>query len=420
MAMENDERLLITQSEKLMIFNLPVSPVFLANYKALLSTLYFIIVNQGGSRSGKTYSILQLILLYSLSNKGKIIDIVRKTHAELRDTVLTDWNEILEAQGCKAWFKENKTHYEYRINGNVIRFLGMDKAQKKRGSKRHILYINEANGLTLEDWTQLKMRTIEKIWVDFNPSEYFWINEHVLDRPFSDGRFIQGKEDNRFKLIRSTYKDNIDFLPHNIVKSIEDLIHIDDFYYQVYALGNLAVMKGKIYNNYKTISLEEYEMIDYDFRCYGIDWGYEHPACLMEMKYAREGVYTRCLYLESHKSDDEFIQWMVDAGISMTDDIFADPAYPASIRKAREAGFSVHKAKKDIQDSIRFLQSLKSWHVVYEEQDNATKSHKRSLDRYKWKQTSDGKIVTGEPVKIDDDPCDAERYVVYNALRQVA
>jgi hypothetical protein len=176
--------------------DLKVSPVFVRNAQSRAK----IVVNQGGTRSGKTYSILQVLLVYAFQNTGKIIDVVRKTKAEIRDTVLTDFIEILTNAGLYSGKIHNKTHDEFRINGNLIRFIGLDKAQKKRGAKRHILYVNECNGITLEDWIQLSVRTIEKIYLDFNPSEYFWLNEQVLEKRTD------------YELIKSTYLDNYDFL----------------------------------------------------------------------------------------------------------------------------------------------------------------------------------------------------------------
>jgi phage terminase large subunit len=377
-----------------------VSPVFIANYNARAR----IVINQGGMRSGKTYSILQVLIITALylqkSDRRLIIDIVRKTKAEMRDTVLKDFVDILQDWGLYDPKKHNKTHDEFLVNGCLFRFIGLDKAQKKRGAKRDILYINEANGITLEDWVQLSGRTSRKIYLDFNPSEYFWLNEHVIEKKKHD-------------FIKSTYLDNYDFLPVEQIAEIESLIEIDDFYYKVYVLGELAVMKGKIYNGYQFIEPDHYDIIDYDEKIYGLDFGYENATALMEIKYAQEKVYERERYYQSHKTDDELIRWMLENDISQTAEIYADPAYPASIRKLREAGFNVRKAKKDVTDGIRFCQGLKRF--ICKSSDN----YKKEISRYKFKQTSDGKILDGEVVKIDDHACDAMRYGEYTHLKKL-
>lgn len=377
---------------------LAVSPVFIRNAQARKR----IVINQGGTRSGKTYSILQLLLLYAFNNKGKIIDIVRKTRAEIRDTVLTDFIEILTNLGLYSSKMHNKTHDEFYIRGNIFRFIGLDKAQKKRGSKRHILYINECNGITLEDWVQLSVRAIERIYLDFNPSEYFWLNEHVLEKRTD------------YDFIKSTYLDNYDFLPPEQIIEIENLINVDDYYYKVYVLGELAEFKGKIYKNYDFVDPDFYDAIDYDERFYGLDFGYENATALVEIKYARERVYERELYYKTHSTDEDLVKWMLDNNVSMSDDIYADPASAASRFKLSEAGFNIRKAKKDVRDGIRFCQGLKT--SICKSSTNLAKEY----SRYKWKQTSDGKVIEGEPVKIDDHAVDAKRYAEYTHLKRLA
>jgi phage terminase large subunit len=378
--------------------DLKVSPVFLANAQAKKK----IVINQGGTRSGKTYSILQLLLVYCFANTGKIIDVVRKTQVELWSTALLDFVEILTNAGIYDERFHHKTKNEFFINGNTVRFIGMDKASKKKGQKRHVLYINEANGLTLEDWVQLSIRTMEKIYIDFNPSEYFWLNEHVLE-----------KQVGQYDFIKSTYLDNYDFLTRENIIQIENLINIDDYYYKVYVLGDLAQMKGKIYDNYKIISPQDYANIDADERIYGLDFGYDHFMALMEIKLYNEQVFEKELFCESKRTDNELIKFMEDTNVSRVDTIYADPAGAASIWKINDAGFECSRAKKDVKEGIRFCQQLRR------NISSDSINHIRQMNRYKWRQTADGTVLS-EPVKIDDDCPDATRYGEFTHLRKAA
>jgi phage terminase large subunit len=376
-----------------------ISPVCLANINS--NKRY--VVNQGGMRSGKTFGILEAIILkYILKGRGLIIDIARKTQAELRDSVVRDFFNIIQKyEGGLRIPNRTKTGLQYKINGNEVSFIGIDKPQKKRGPQRNILFLNEANGVTLDDWVQLSGRTSGQIYLDFNPSEYFWVNEQILE-----------KDSSKYDLIQSTYLDNYDFLEQWQREEIENLINVDDYYYKVYVLGELAIMKGKIYNNYRLIEPSEYDDLFEDEKFYGLDFGYEHATSLMEIKYCAEQVYDREIYHETHKMDDDLIRWMQEHNISQTLPIYADHAYPASIRKLRDAGYNVHKANKDVKDGIRFCQALKR---------NICKSsthYIKSINKYKFKQTADGVVIDFEPVKIDDDPCDAARYGEFTHLRK--
>lgn len=371
--------------------------MFLANYLATKS----LVINQGGTRSGKTFSILQFILNYCFTNTGKTIHIVRKTQAEIAATVLADWMEILVKAGLYSEKNHHKTKNEFFINGNVIRFIGIDKAQKRRGMKCHLLYINEANGLTLEDWTQLNIRTLERTFLDYNPSERFWIHD-IIERRVGEYDFIQ-----------STYKDNLEFLTEKNIREIEDLINVDDYYYKVYVLGEMAIMKGQIYSGYNTISEDDYERLDADEVFYGLDFGYDHPMALMEVKYYNEKVYEREIFYGSKKTDEDLIKFMDEKNISMSADIYADPAGAASIFKLQEAGYNVRRAKKDVKEGVRFCQQLKRF--VCTDSGN----YLNELKTYKWKQTAKGDILE-EPVKLRDDAVDAMRYAEFTHLRKRA
>ncbi len=70
--------------------------IFEKNFDALQDPSIRFIVNQGGSRSSKTYSLCQLIIVYCLQNPNKVVSIVRKTFPALRATVMRDFFEVLK------------------------------------------------------------------------------------------------------------------------------------------------------------------------------------------------------------------------------------------------------------------------------------------------------------------------------------
>ena len=147
--------------------NIKVSNVFERNYQAKTK----IIVNQGSSRSGKTYSILQLfIFVKAYEEEDSVFTIARKTLTALKATAMRDFFEILKTAELYNESNHNKSENTYKLNGNLFEFVGLDQPQKKRGAKRDYLFINEANELTLEDWVQLSIRTRKQVYLDYNPS----------------------------------------------------------------------------------------------------------------------------------------------------------------------------------------------------------------------------------------------------------
>ena len=66
-------------------------------FEHLLDSQKKIVVEQGGTRSGKTYNILLFIIFhYCQSHTGKTITICRKTFPALRSSVMRDFIDILK------------------------------------------------------------------------------------------------------------------------------------------------------------------------------------------------------------------------------------------------------------------------------------------------------------------------------------
>ena len=86
---------------------------------------------------------------------------------------MRDFVNILNDQGLYFPDAHNKSSHEYNLFGNTIEFISLDQPQKIRGRKRDLVFINEANELSYEDFFQLNIRTTERVIMDFNPSEEF-------------------------------------------------------------------------------------------------------------------------------------------------------------------------------------------------------------------------------------------------------
>ena len=155
-----------------------------------LNAITRIVVNQGGTRSSKTYSLAQLIILKALQEQGKIYTICRKTLPALKGTAYRDFFNILEEHNLYNPNNHNKSELTYKLNNNEIEFISVDQPVKIRGRKRNTLWMNESNEFTFEDFVQLSLRTTENIYMDFNPSDpYSWIYDNVINR--DDCTFIK-------------------------------------------------------------------------------------------------------------------------------------------------------------------------------------------------------------------------------------
>lgn len=212
-----------------------------------------IVVHQGGTRSSKTYSIIQHIILECLTKQNKYYSVIRATLPALKRSVMKDFFDELKKIDLYSERNHNKSDNTYFLNGNEIQFFSCDDQQKVRGTKRDVLWINEANEIELEDFRQLLMRTTEKIFLDFNPSdpEDHWIYTEVID----------ARDD--VDLIISNYLDNI-FLSDSQIKEIERFKKTDYIFWKVFGLGERAdVQKGNVFNKKH---YQEYEILPQDIK----------------------------------------------------------------------------------------------------------------------------------------------------------
>ena len=357
--------------------------IFARNWDALNSDKRFII-NQGGSRSSKTYSLCQMIIVYCVQNPNKVVSIVRKTFPALRATVMRDFFEIMKDLEIYEKANHNMSENIYRFpNGSIVEFFSVDDEQKIRGRKRDIGWCNEANELWFEDFQQLNMRTEEKLIFDYNPSDSSsWLYKLPAEESV---------------LIKSTYRDN-PFLPESIKRQIEDLKRTDEALYQIYALGEKAISKSNIYNNWTFLGRKPQRFQSY---VYGLDFGYNHPTALIRVYWSDGDIWIEPVIYESYLTTSELIEKFKQLEIEKTVDILADYSRPEIIAELQNAGFNVNNANKSVKMGINFVKTF----GVFCQEDEALK---KEYENYKWKKVGD--IITEEPVKLYDDAMDAVRY----------
>jgi phage terminase large subunit len=363
--------------------DIKATAIFERNYDAIAGDKRFII-NEGGSRSSKTYSLCQLMIIYCLQNNNKVVSVIRKTFPALRATVLRDFIEILKDIGLYKQEMHNKSEHIYTFaNGSMVEFFSVDDEQKIRGRKRDIAWCNEANELYFDDFTQLNMRTESKLIFDYNPSDSAsWLYELPAEDSVK---------------IKSTYKDN-PFLPESIKAQIEDLKRTDEALYQIYALGEKATSKSNIYSNWSFVAHRPAKFVKY---VYGLDFGYNHPTALMRVYYCDNDIYIEPVIYESYLTTTMLIEKLGTLGIEQTVTILADYSRPEIIQEMNIAGYDVQNANKVVKKGI---DNLKTFGVICQDD----KAVKREYENYKWKKIGD--FITDEPVKLFDDAMDAIRY----------
>lgn len=356
-----------------------------------------ITAEQGGARSGKTYQILLYIILTllepSMKDTGFTTTIVRKAHASLETSVMADFFDIIggrsdkypHALGIYNVDNHKKSSPErYMLNGNPVWFMGIDKETKKRGSKRDLLYINEANELDWDDWTALAMRTSGRIIIDWNPYKGGeWIYNHILPRKDCT-------------LHKSTYRDN-PFLAQSQIDEIESLKDSDPEAYKVFGLGERGELKGQIYTNWGYSSDFKGDVV------YGLDFGFNNQTALIKIGLYDNELYVQEMLYKSGMTNSDLISAMESIGIN--DTIYCDSAEPQRIEELRRAGFDAKPANKEVRPGIDFVKRHKI-NVV------SSPHIEKEIKIYRWKEDRQGNPAD-EPAKHNDHAMDAIRYGAY-------
>lgn len=351
----------------------------------------------GGSRSGKTYAALQWLIVQALQNK-ELVTIVRKTIPSLKRTVMKDFKDLMQTMGI---WNENEFNISDRTytfyNESQIQFISTDNAEKLRGVKSNILWIEEASEVDAESYLQLQIRTTGKIILSYNPtvSPWHWLREMVdCTRYFT------------------TYKDN-PYLEKSVIRALEDLKNTNAKAYQVYT-------KGEYTTNDKAIF--EFELVEWlpdeaEFVAWGLDFGYANdPNALVSMwKLNGNELYILEHCYEKGMVTNEIVEMLTKA-VSGNEEIWADSSEPRLIEEIRRAGFNIKPVTKG-KDSINFgIGVMQNYKIKI---PKTCQNLINEFYSYEWEQDRFGKILD-RPVDFNNHLLDAARYVAMMKLSQKA
>lgn len=376
-----------------MIFNL--TNVYFRNRTAIDNPVKRIAVNEGGTSSSKTYSILQVLTdICQFRTKPLLISVVSESLPHLkmgcirdfRNIIGNDWNE-------DQW---NATEHIYRFKSDVLmEFFSADQPGKASGPRRDILYCNEVNNIPKNVFDALDMRTRRFVIVDFNPVCAFWAHE------------LQGKPE--VEWIHSTYLDAKHVLPSLIVDKIEAKREVDPNWWRVYGLGLVGKIEGLIHPLFNTVKVFPPQG---NLCGFGLDFGFNEPAALIKNKilggYLVSDEYLYETGLTNLDLDKKFTKLGL---IKQVDEIIADCAEPKSIEELHRMGWNVSPAIKG-PDSVNVgIQKVNQYKQVWTERSiNGIKEQRN----YMWAKDKNDKILD-TPASNGFDHCmDARRYWTVN------
>ena len=356
---------------------------------------------KGGTSASKTISILAILIDYAAKNPNKEISVVSESIPHLRRGALKDFLGILKGQNRYNDIQFNKSTLKYNFNnGSYIEFFSTDQPDKLRGARRTDLYINECNNVPFDAYTQLAVRTSGTIWLDYNPSNLFWVDKELIGKPDTD-------------YITLTYKDN-DALPESIVREIEkakERAKTSTYWanwWKVYGLGEQGSLEGACIPDWKEI-----DRLPEDARLlgYGMDFGYSvDPTTLIALyKWNDAYIYDEVLYKKGMLNRD-ISRFLTQQGI--TEHIVADSAEPKSIAELQGYGHSISPVSKG-RDSVVYGINLINQNEIYITANSI--NLKKELQGYIWAKDKEGNTLQ-KPTGAHPDCIDAARYILTDQL----
>jgi phage terminase large subunit len=374
------------------------TPVFLWNaepekYANVDSKKKIICVNQGGSSSSKTYSILQVLFKLAIENPRFVITVVGQDIPNLKRGAIRDASNIVSTSLAiqsmiDRWNGSDKI-YHFK-NGSIIEFTSYESSQDAKNGKRNVLFVNEANGIDYNIFAELDLRTSYRTYIDYNPNAEFWVHEKVLKLP-NVAYFI------------SNYTHN-PFISESITESIERLQFQDPQLWRVYGLGQTGKIEGLVFD-YKIVdSMPQY----LNKEAYGLDFGFTNdPTTLIHCGISDGKIYSREVIYQKGLTNSDINNLLRSNNISKNSIIFADSADPKSIQELKLYGWNIRPADKG-PDSISYsISLLKQYGTINITKDSI--NFIKEAKAYKWKEERSGNR-TNQPIDAFNHAWDATRY----------
>jgi phage terminase large subunit len=372
------------------------SVIFKRNYTSTAN----IVINQGGTSSGKTYAIEQVLFCLAAEKDEQVITVVGQDIPNLKAGALRDaltlYNRSSQLKELVKNYNKTDRIFEFH-NGSIIEFKSYTNAQDAKSGKRNHLFINEAYGIEWNIFTELALRTKTRVFLDYNPNTEFWVHENLIGKP--------GVE-----LIISDHRHN-PFLDKDMAHRIENTKETEPERWKVYARGLTGKVDELVFNNWFVC-----DDIPPDAKriAVGLDFGFTNDQTGCIEVYQQNGeLWVDELFYETGLTNTDISKKLEANSVSKSTEIIADSAEPKSIEELQRSGWYITGAKKGADSINNSIDILKRYKL------NITRRSvnlRNELGRYKWKVDRSGKPLN-EPVDTWNHLIDPLRYVALNKLK---
>ncbi|MDN9637840.1 PBSX family phage terminase large subunit [Clostridioides difficile] len=373
----------------------------------------------GGSSSGKSFSLAQRTVLDVFKGNRNYL-IVRNVQSTLKRSCLNEITKAISNFKLNEYFQVNKTDMiiTCKLNNKQILFCGLDDVEKVKSITPidgviTDIWVEEATETDYKAVKQLdkrlrgKSKVVKRLTLSFNPIlKDHWLYTEYFDIWEDDKQYV---EKDNVSILKTTYKDN-KFLAEDDIKALEN--ESDKYYYEVYTLGNWALLGAVIFKNWRVEDFSDIENTFDNFR-HGIDWGFaDDPFAYVKSHYdrMRRKLYI-CDEIEAvgllNREAAPLVSKKANRDLVICDN--ASPKDVAEFSDLRVNAVSARKGAGSIEYGIKFLQGLEI--IIHPRCQN----FKNEINKYKYKEDKNGNIL---PIAVDKDNhlIDALRYSLENDM----
>ena len=354
-----------------------------------------VVCNSGGSSSGKTYCVLQVLMLIMCTEPNRVISVVAAHYPNIVRGVYRDASSIWSSTPFfKAMIPDGITRNGCRCpaTGSAMEFVAFASAEMARGGKRDYLMLDEANTIPYEIFIELQMRTKVRTWLTWNPTSTFYANTLYENNPKAEWIF-------------STHKANR-FLPQKVHDELEGLKNTNPEKYRVYCLGKRGKVEGLVYTDW---SLTDELPESFRWQCVGLDFGFTNdPTAIVLVRYVNGQLWVKEVCYQRNLTNPDIAEILKSNGLDGLE-VVCDSAEQKSIEELRRNGIlyarGAVKGPGSINSGVDLVRSL---HI------NVTRDSSDMQDElmhYSWKKDSLGHF-TNTPEDRYNHLSDALRYCV--------
>jgi phage terminase large subunit len=391
----------MTAHHQPVLFN--TGPVYFANRQSTAD----IVINQGGTDSGKTYSILQLLIEIATTTKAPssdpIITILSESVPNSKKGAYRTFQAIISTSDFAYSKIQNWNATDRTITfktGWIMEFIGATDEQNAKQGKRQYLFCNEANGIPWPIFWQMAKRTRIRTFIDYNPSAPFWAHEKLIGTTPKTNDLSAVVQ-----LIISDHRHNpfLSKADHDKTENIKD-----PELWRVYARGMTGNLSGIIYPNWKQIPDKDFPWDEPKFG--GLDFGYTNdPTAGSRMCRIADNIYVHELCYTPGLTARQIGALFKGQGFTDQEPIYCEHD-GAMIRELRmNQQLLAIPARKGPNSLVPGISKVKEYNIFYTES-----SKNIHFERMKYMWTKDpltGKFIN-VPTEVDNHHMDEIRYGV--------